>query len=120
MTPKPITAIGNRYNRSFVNRNEGLMVPLFLMNWKVLFEENNHGKRGHPYRTSRTPNASITFLAKIRAKYSIPFRYTSIFRRIRKIVPDPRTKWNRKSRRRPKLHAVISINDVSVMSFGGT
>ena len=118
MTPKPITATANRstrrywigsnrrydrYNRSLVNRIEDLMDPSFLLNWKNLLAENNHGKRGHPYRT---PNALITFLAKLMAMYSSPFRsmqriarifaritgittvcYTSIFRRIRKIVP---------------------------------
>jgi hypothetical protein len=72
--------------------------------------------------------------------------YTSIFRRIRKILPQlPHyhgkyvdcaidstgfkitirgdylgTKWNRKRRGRSNLHAVISINDVSVMSFAIT
>ena len=69
----------------------------------MLLKENNDCKRGHPYRT---PSAFITFLAKLRAMYSISFRslegiarifaritgittvcYTSIFRRIRKIVP---------------------------------
>ena len=79
------------------------MDPSFLMDWKVLLKENNGGKRGHPYRT---PSAFITFLTKLRAMYRIPFRsiegiarifaritglttvcYTSIFRRIRKIVP---------------------------------
>jgi transposase len=174
MTPKPITAIGNRstrrywigsnrrfdkYNRSLVNRIEDLMDPSFLMNWRSLLEENNRGKRGHPYKT---PNAFITFLAKLRAVYNVPFRslegiarifaritgiaavsYTSIFRRIRKIKPtihDPPlksvecaidstgfkitirgdylgSKWRRKRRGWYKLHAVISINDVSVLSF---
>ena len=119
MTPKPITATGNRskrrywigsnrrydrYNRSLVNRIEDLMDPSFLMNWRNLLADNNRGKRGHPYRT---PNAFITFLAKLRAVYNVPFRslegiarifaritgitavcYTSIFRRIRKIVPN--------------------------------
>ena len=119
MTPKPITAIGNRstrrywigsnrrfdkYNRSLVNRIEDLMDPSFLMNWRNLLGDNNRGKRGHPYGT---PNAFITFLAKLRAVYNVPFRslegiarvfsrvtgirsvcYTSIFRRIRKIVPQ--------------------------------
>ncbi len=42
------------------------MDPSFLMDWKVLLKENNEGKRGHPYRT---PNAFITFLAKLRAMY---------------------------------------------------
>ena len=118
MTPKPITATGNRskrrywigsdrrydrYNRSLVDRIEDLLDTSFLMDWKLLLADNNSGKRGHPYRT---PNAFITFLAKLRAMYSIPFRslegiarifaritgiatvcYTSIFRRIRKIVP---------------------------------
>ena len=118
MTPKPITTTGNRskrrywigsdrrydrYNRSLVDRIEDLLDPSFLMDWKLLLADNNMGKRGHPYRT---PNAFITFLAKLRAMYSIPFRslegiarifaritgittvcYTSIFRRIRKIVP---------------------------------
>ena len=74
-----------------------------LTDWKVLLEENNRGKRGHPFKTS---NAFITLPAKLRAMYSVSFRslegiarifaritgiatvcYTSIFRRIRKIVP---------------------------------
>jgi transposase, IS4 family len=177
MTPKPITAKGNRskrrywigsdrrydrYNRSLVNRIEDLMDPSFLMNWRNLLADNNRGKRGHPYRT---PNAFITFLAKLRAMYSIPFRslegiarifaritgitavsYTSIFRRIRKIVPSiPNSqgkpvdcaidstgfkitirgdylgsKWKKARRGWSKLHAVISINEVSVMSFAIT
>ena len=73
------------------------------MDWKVLLKEKNEGLRGPPYRT---PSAFITFLTKLRAMYSIPFRsiegiarifaritgittvcYTSIFRMIRKIVP---------------------------------
>ena len=37
-----------RYNRPFVNRIEDLMDPSFLMVWRMLLEENNHGKRGHP------------------------------------------------------------------------
>ena len=93
----------DRYNRSIVNRIEDLMDPSFLMDWKVLLKENNHGKRRHPYKT---PKAFITFLAKLRAIYNVPFRsleaiarifaritgiasicYTNIFRRIRKIVP---------------------------------
>jgi transposase len=177
MTPQPITALGNRstrrywigsdrrhdrYNRSLVNRIEDLMDPSFLLNWKVLLEENNRGKRGHPYAT---PNAFITFLAKLRAVYSIPFRslegvarifsritgirsvcYTNIFRRIRRITPKLTNpggkpvdcaidstgfkitirgdylgnKWNRKRRGWIKLHAVISIQDVSVISFAIT
>jgi hypothetical protein len=63
MTPKPITATGNgstgihgigsgrrhdRYNRSLVNRIEDLMDPSFLMDWKILLEENNRGKE-RPY-----------------------------------------------------------------------
>jgi len=174
MTPKPITAIGNRstrrywigsnrrydrYNRSLVNRIEDLMDPSFLMNWKTLLEENNRRKRGHPFKT---PNAFITFLEKLRAVYGIPFRslegiartftritcvrsvfYSNIFRRVRKIVPHlPHTdgkpvdcaidstgfkitisgdylgnRWNRRRRGWYKLHAVISIHDVSVLSF---
>ncbi|AKA48367.1 transposase [uncultured archaeon] len=177
MTPQQITAIGNRstrrywvgsnrrhdrYNRSLVNRVEDLMDPSFLMNWKNLLQDNNRGKRGHPFKT---PNAFITFLAKLRALYSVPFRslegiarvfsrisgirtvcYTNIFRRIRKIVPTlPHTdgkpvdcaidstgfkitirgdylgtKWNRRRRGWNKLHAVISIHDVSVLSFSIT
>ena len=77
MTPQPITGAGNRgtrryrtgsdrrhdiYNRSLVNRIEELLDPSFLMDWKMLLDENNHGKRGHPFTT---PNAFITFLAKI-------------------------------------------------------
>jgi hypothetical protein len=68
-----------------------------------LLEVNNHGKRGRP---CQKPNAFITFLFKLRAKYSVAFRslegitrifaritsittvcHTSIFRRIRNIVP---------------------------------
>ena len=86
MTNQQITAISNRrtrrywigsdrrfdrYNRSLVNRIEDLMDPSFLMDWKVLLQENNEGKRGHPYRT---PTAFIIFLAKLRAMYNISFR----------------------------------------------
>ena len=177
MTTQQITAIGNGsairywigsnrrfdiYNRSLVNRIEDLMEPSFLMNWRELIEENNHGMRGHPYKT---PNAFMTFLAKLRAIYNLPFRslegiarifaritgiatvsYTSIFRRIRKILPEIHhshgrpvdcaidstgfkitirgdylgSKWHRKRRGWSKLHAVISINDVSVLSFAIT
>ena len=152
----------DRYNRSIVNRIEDLMDPSFLMDWKVLLKENNHGKRRHPYKT---PNAFITFLAKLRAIYNVPFRsleaiarifaritgiasicYTNIFRRIRKIVPTINsspgrpvdcaidstgfkvtirgdylgTKWKKPRKGWSKLHAVISINDVSVLSFAIT
>ena len=86
MTPKPITATSSRsirrysigsdrrfdrYNRSLVNRIKNLMDPSFLMDWKALLKENNEGKRGHPYRTL---TAFITFLAKLRTMYGIPFR----------------------------------------------
>jgi hypothetical protein len=145
-----------------VDRIEDLLDPSFLMDWKLLLADNNRGKRGYPYRT---PNAFITFLAKLRAMYSIPFRslegfarifaritgiatvcYTSIFRRIRKIVlaiPDSHgkpvdcaidstgfkitirgdylgSKWKKPRRGWSKLHAVISINVVSAMSFSIT
>ena len=138
------------------------MDPSFLMDWRELLKENNHGKRGHPYRT---PNAFITFLAKLRAIYNVLFRslegiarifaritgitavcYTSIFRRIRKIVPNLEShdgkpvdcaidstglkiiircdylgsKWKKARRGWSKLHAVISIHDVSVLSFSIT
>lgn len=52
-------------------RIEDLLDPSFLMYWRMLLDENNHGKRGLPYTT---PNAFITFLAKVRGVYSIPFR----------------------------------------------
>jgi hypothetical protein len=111
-----------------VNRIEDLMDPSFLMDWKILLEENNHGKRSHPYKT---PNAFITFLAELHAVHNIPFRslegiarifaritgirtvsYTSIFRRIRKIAPQlpppsPDTReslWN-------LLHIVHNLQD---------
>lgn len=73
------------------------------MIWKTLLKENNRGKREHLFRTQDT---FITFLAKLRVMYSIPFRslqgiarvlfrmtgirsvsYTSIFRRIKRLVP---------------------------------
>ena len=177
MTPKPITATANRskrrywigsnrrydsYNSSLVDRIEDLFDPSFLIDWKMLLSDNNRGKRGHPYRT---PNVFITFPAKLRTMYNIPFRslegiarifaritgiatvcYTSIFRRIRKItpaIPDSHgkpvdcaidstgfkitirgnylgTKWKKPRKGWSKLHAVISIDDVSVISFAIT
>ena len=79
------------------------MDPSFLMNWRDLIADNNRRKRGYPYKA---PNAFITFLAKLRALYNVPFSsleeiarifagitrittvyYTSISRRIRKIAP---------------------------------
>lgn len=38
----------DRYNRSPVNKIEDLMDSSFLMDLKILLEENNRGKRGHP------------------------------------------------------------------------
>ena len=81
MTNRQIIAVGNRstrsywigsdrrfdrYNRSLVNRIVDLIHPSFMMNWKTLLKENNVGKRGHPFWT---PNAFITFLAKLRGMY---------------------------------------------------
>jgi hypothetical protein len=85
MTTQQITAISNgstkrdwigsdrrfeRYSTSLVNRIEDLMEPSFMMDWIVRLKENNEGKRGHPYKT---PNAFLTFLAKLRAMYSVLF-----------------------------------------------
>ena len=138
------------------------MDPSFLMDWKVLLKENNESNSGHPYRI---PSAFITFLAKLRAMYSIPSSdlkgiarifaringittvcYTSIFRRKRKIVSaisDSNgipvdcavdstgykitirgdylgSKWKKPWKGWSKIHAVISINDVSMLSFAKT
>jgi hypothetical protein len=73
------------------------------MDWKTLLEENNRGKRSHPYRTQ---TAVITFLAKRKAMCGVPFRslegiariffrftgicsvcYKGILRRIKYIIP---------------------------------
>ncbi len=45
-----------------VNRIEDLLYPPFLLDWRLLFDENNHGKMDHPYTM---PNAFITSLANI-------------------------------------------------------
>ena len=94
------------------------MNPSFLMNWRNLRDHNNMEERGYPYRT---PNVFMTFLAKLMAMYSIPFRslkeILGIFARIAIRGRNLRSKWNRKRRRWSKLHAMISINDVSVISF---
>ena len=50
----------DRYNRSLVNRIEDLLDPSFLMYWKLLLNENDMNKVGHPFTT---PNAFISFLA---------------------------------------------------------
>ena len=47
------------------------MDPSFLMKWKNLLEESNHGKKEHPFST---PNGFITFPAKLRAIYCVTFR----------------------------------------------
>ena len=94
----------DRHNKSLVNRIENLIDVSFLMDWKALLEENNMGKTGHPFKAS---NAFITFFAKLKSMYSVPFRslegnarifyriiniatvfYTSIFRMIENIVPS--------------------------------
>lgn len=110
MTPKPITGLGNRstgrywigsnrrhdkYNRSLVNRVEDLPDSLFLMNWKTLLEENNRGK---PVDCAID---STGFKITIRGDYL-------------------GNKWNRKGEGWKKIHAVISIHDVSVISFTAT
>ena len=147
-----------RYNRSLVDRVYDLMDPGFLIHCRNLLEEINLNKRGRPFKT---PNAFIAFLAKIRAMFSIPFRsieawarivsrvtgilslsYSSLFKRIRSIIPVLDTgggkvygagdssgfkitirgdylgsKWKKRKKGWQKLHVVVSIHDVSVIAF---
>ena len=73
-------------------------------NWKELLKENNYNKKGRPFKI---PGIIILYLAKLRELYNLPFRlletelhnlskifkfpeisFTSIYRRIRKIIPE--------------------------------
>jgi len=77
------------------------------MDWNILLTENNHRKRGRPFKLF---NAFLIFLARIRAVFNVPFGllesierpfsrvtqtrtlyYTNIFRRTSKIKPNLET-----------------------------
>ena len=62
------------------------MASSFLMNGKALLKKGNGGKRYHPYRTL---SAFITFLAKLRTIYSIPFRSLDGIERILSRILNP-------------------------------
>ena len=174
MTPKPITFGSNRnirryryynYRKSYSERYVTAMND-FLDNsvfnrWKELLEENNYNKRGRPFKV---PGIVIMYLAKLRELRGMPFRqleselhnlsrifrfpeisFTSIYRRIRKIIPEigsdssgalaaidssgfkitlrgdySGNKWHKIRRGWVKLHAVIDINNFEIIDYSIT
>ncbi|WP_084779416.1 IS5 family transposase, partial [Acidiplasma cupricumulans] len=130
-------------------------------NWNELLKENNYNKKGRPFKI---PGIIILYLAKLRELRGISFRqletelhnlskifkfpkisFTSIYRRIRKIIPEIENdnnnvlaaidssgfkitlrgdylenKWHRKRKGWLKLHAIININNFNIIDYSIT
>ena len=174
MTPKPINFGLNRdirryryfnyrknYSKKYINAMNDFLNFSVFNRWRELLEENNYNKKGRPFKV---PGIVIMYLAKLRELYNLPFRlletelhnlskifkfpeisFTSIYRRIRKIIPEIdndnnnvlsaidssgfkitlrgdylENKWHRKRRGWVKLHAVININNFEIMDYSIT
>jgi hypothetical protein len=117
MTPKPITFGSNRnirryryynyrrnYSKKYINAMYDFLDYSVSSRWRELLYENNYNKRGRPFKV---PGIVIMYLARLRELRGIPFRqlqselhnlskifrfpemsFTSIYRRIRKIIPE--------------------------------
>ena len=132
-----------------------------LYRWNELLNENNYSKRGRPFKI---PGIIIFYLAKLRELHNIPFRqleselhnlskiykfpeitFTSIYRRIRKIIPEIKNdnsniisaidssgfkitlrgdylgnKWHKKRKGWIKLHALINIKNFEIIDYSIT
>ncbi|KQB36198.1 hypothetical protein [Acidiplasma aeolicum] len=117
MTPKPINFKSNRdirryryfnyrknYSKKYINAMNDFLNFSVFNRWRELLEENNYNKMERPFKV---PGIVIMYLAKLRELYNLPFRlletelhnlskifkfpeisFTSIYRRIRKIIPE--------------------------------
>ena len=174
MTPKPITFGSNRnirryryydyrrdYSKKYINAMDDFLDYSAFSRWRELLEENNYDKRGRPYKI---PGMVILYLAKLRELRGMPIRqlqtemhnlskifrfpeisFTSIYRRIRKIVPEIENdsnsvraaidssgfkvtlkgdymsnKWHKIRRGWIKLHALIDIDNFQIMDYSIT
>ena len=165
MTPKPIIFGSNRnirryryynyrrdYSKKYISAMDDFLDYSAFSRWRELLEENNYNKRGRPYKI---PGIVILYLARLRELSGMPFRqletemhnlskifrfpeisFTSIYRRVRKIVPEIENdsnsvraaidssgfkvtlrgdylgnKWHKIRRGWIKLHAVIDIDN---------
>ncbi len=174
MTSKPIAFGSNRnirryryynyrrnYSKKYINALDDFLDYSPFNRWRELLEENNYNKMGRSYKI---PGIVIMYLAKLRELRGIPFRqleselhnlskifrfpeisFTSIYRRIRKIVPEIQNdnkgvlaaidssgfkvtlggdylgnKWRKIRREWIKLHAVININNFQIMDYSIT
>ena len=174
MTPKPVTFGSNRnirryryynyrkgYSERYVTAMNDFLDNSVFNRWRELLEENNYNSRGRPFKV---PGIVIMYLAKLRELRGMPFRqleselhnlsrifrfpeisFTSIYRRIRKIVPEIQNdnkgvlaaidssgfkvtlggdylgnKWRKIRREWIKLHAVININNFQIMDYSIT
>ena len=174
MTPKPVTFGSNRdirrygyysymrgYSERYVTAMNDFLDNSVFNRWRELLEENNYNKRGRPFKV---PGIVIMYLAKLRELRGMPFRqleselhnlsrifrfpeisFTSIYRRIRKIIPEIGSdnngtlaaidssgfkvtlrgdylgnKWHKIRRGWVKLHAVIDINNFEIIDYSIT
>ena len=174
MTPKPINFKSNRdirryryfnyrkyYSKKYINAMNDFLDNSVLYRWKDLLRENNYSKRGRPFKI---PVIVIMYLAKLRELYNASFRilesimhnlskiykfpeitFTSIYRRIRKIIPEINNdnsniisaidssgfkitlrgdylgnKWHKKRKGWVKLHAVINISNFNIIDYSIT
>jgi transposase len=174
MTPKPVTFGSNRdirryryynyrkgYSERYVTAMNDFLDYSVFNRWRELLDENNYNKRGRPFKV---PGIVIMYLAKLRELRGMPLRqlqselhnlskifkfpeisFTSIYRRIRKIIPEIGSdnngalaaidssgfkitlrgdylgnKWHKIRRGWIKLHAVININNFEIIDYSIT
>ena len=174
MTPKPVAFGSNSdirrygyysymrgYSERYVTAMNDFLDNSVFNRWRELLEENNYNKRGRPFKV---PGIVIMYLAKLRELRGMPFRqlqselhnlsrifrfpeisFTSIYRRIRKIIPEIGSdnngalaaidssgfkvtlrgdylgnKWHKIRRGWIKLHAVIDINNFEIIDYSIT
>ena len=149
------------YSERYVTAMNDFLDNSVFNRWKELLEENNYNSRGRPFKV---PGIVIMYLAKLRELRGMPFRqleselhnlsrifrfpeisFTSIYRRIRKIIPEIGSdnngtlaaidssgfkvtlrgdylgnKWHKIRRGWVKLHAVIDINNFEIIDYSIT
>ena len=155
-----IMKVWTRY-KNYISAMDDFLDYSAFSRWRELLEENNYNKRGRPYKI---PGIVILYLARLRELSGMPFRqletemhnlskifrfpeisFTSIYRRVRKIVPEIENdsnsvraaidssgfkvtlrgdylgnKWHKIRRGWIKLHAVIDIGNFQIMDYSIT
>jgi len=149
------------YSKKYINAMNDFIDSSAFNRWNELLKENNYNKKGRPFKI---PGIVIMYLAKLRGLRGISFRqlqselhnlskiykfpeitFTSIYRRIRKIIPEITSdnngvlsaidssgfkinlrgdylgnKWHKKRRGWVKLHVAINIKNFEIMNYSIT